>query len=318
MQVAGCGLCHTDVGFYSGEVKPNQFPVILGHEISGRVVAAGAGCRELEGKSVIIPAVMPCGDCELCDAGRGNICRSQKMPGNDFDGGFASHIRVPARFLCTVPDELGRYELQQLAVIADAVTTPYQAMVRSGLGEGDLAIVVGIGGLGTYMTQLARNAGAKVIAIDIDAKKLATAEELGAALTLNAAELSEKDIKKAVRGWVKDNKAPATRWKVFEMSGTGAGQTTAFSLLSFAGSLAVVGFTMDKINVRLSNIMAFDAEVFGNWACKPEHYPAVVEEVLRDRIDLMNFIEEHPLDSVNDIIPLSLQHKIERRVIFVP
>ncbi|MBN1308851.1 MAG: alcohol dehydrogenase catalytic domain-containing protein, partial [Chitinispirillaceae bacterium] len=88
--IAGCGLCHTDLGFISGRVKTNaELPLILGHEISGKVVAAAVGYENLIGKNVVIPAVLPCGECELCKNGRSNVCRSQKMPGNDFNGGFA-------------------------------------------------------------------------------------------------------------------------------------------------------------------------------------------------------------------------------------
>ena len=67
VQIAGCGLCHTDLGFISGNVKTNaELPLILGHEISGTVVAAGQTHESLIGKNVIIPAVLPCGECELC------------------------------------------------------------------------------------------------------------------------------------------------------------------------------------------------------------------------------------------------------------
>jgi len=111
---------------------------------------------------------------------------------------------------------------------------------------------------------------------------------------------------------------PGYRWKVFETSGTGAGQTAAFSLLSFAGTVAIVGFTMEKVTVRLSNAMAFDADLFGNWGCKPEYYPAVVEKVLNEEINVLDNIEEHPLDEMNEIVPQALAHKLEKRVIFTP
>lgn len=318
VRVAGCGLCHTDVGFYTGQVKTNTLPVVLGHEISGEVIAAGSTYESLTGKNVIVPAVLPCGDCDLCKNGRGNICRRQKMPGNDFDGGFASHLKVPARYLCPLPDSLGDYKVSQLSVVADAVTTPYQSLLRSGLRAGELAVVIGCGGLGSYMVQHAKNVGAKVVGIDIDNKKLEAAREVGADFTINAKDLSERDIKGTVRSWVKENGLPGSGWRVFELSGTAAGQVTAFSLMSFAGTVGIVGFTMDKVTVRLSNIMAFDADVFGNWGCKPEHYPAAVKEVLDGRINVRDNIEEHPLDSINEIFPLSLQHKLEKRVIFVP
>jgi 6-hydroxycyclohex-1-ene-1-carbonyl-CoA dehydrogenase len=319
VEIEGCGLCHTDLGFIAGHVKTNaEPPLILGHEISGKVVATGAGHQDLLDKNVIIPAVLPCGECELCKNGRSNACRNQKMPGNDFNGGFASHIRVPARFLCQLPADLGAFKLSQFSVIADAVTTPYQSLLRSNLKEGDLAIVIGVGGIGTYMTQWAKDAGAKVIAIDIDDKKLENAAKMGAHFTINSKELDEKGIKNQVRTFVKENKLPKLQWKVFETSGTGAGQSAAFSLLSFAGTLGVVGFTMDKLNIRLSNIMAFDADVFGNWGCMPEHYPAVVDKVLKGSINVLDNIEERPLDSINETISLAQAHKLEKRVIFTP
>jgi 6-hydroxycyclohex-1-ene-1-carbonyl-CoA dehydrogenase len=64
--------------------------------------------------------------------------------------------------------------------------------------------------------------------------------------------------------------------------------------------------------------MAFDADVFGNWACKPEHYPKVVDEVLSGRINVRDNIEEHPLDSINDLMQLALEHRLERRAVLVP
>lgn len=319
VKVAGCGLCHTDLGYIAGQVNPNsELPLILGHEISGEVVASGGKYANLVGKKAIIPSTLPCGECELCKKGRSNVCRNQKMPGNDFNGGFASHISVPGRFVCPLPDDLGKFELRQLSIIADAITTPYQSLQRSGLAEGELAIVIGTGGIGIYMVQLAKSVGATVIAIDVDDKKLESAKRQGASYSINSRDLSEKDLKKQVRTMVKENNLPQHQWKVFETSGTAGGQNTAFSLLSFAGTVGIIGFTMDKVNIRLSNIMAFDADFFGNWGCKPDYYSKVVDLVLDGTINVLDNIEEHPLDSINKILPLALGHKLNKRVIFVP
>jgi 6-hydroxycyclohex-1-ene-1-carbonyl-CoA dehydrogenase len=319
VEVAGCGLCHTDLGFISGNVRTNaELPLILGHEISGTVVAAGSSFDSLVGKNVIIPAVLPCGECDLCKSGRSNVCRQQKMPGNDFNGGFASHIKVPARFLCHLPDDLGDFKVSQLSVIADAVTTPYQSLQRSNLKAGDLAVVIGVGGIGIYMAQLAKDAGATVIAMDIDDAKLENAKKMGADYIINVKDQSEKDIKGGVRNITKENKLPRYGWKIFETSGVAAGQNTAFSLLSFAGVVGIVGFTMEKVTVRLSNVMAFDADIFGNWGCKPEYYPDAVEKILTGKINLLDNIDERPLDTINEVLPLAFDHKLEKRIIFKP
>src|SRR3954470_15160037 len=150
--VAGCGVCHTDLGYYYDGVRTNQpLPLALGHEISGYVVETGAGAEAWQGKAVIVPAVLPCGECDLCRRGLTTICRAQKMPGNDIQGGFASHIVVPSRGLCLVDEQrLARAGLQlwQVSVVADALTTPYQAVRRAGVTPGSLAVVIGAGGVG--------------------------------------------------------------------------------------------------------------------------------------------------------------------------
>src|SRR5512141_2029902 len=108
VEVAGCGVCHTDIGFLHDGVKTRSaLPLVLGHEISGTVREIGEGVDPaLLGRAVVVPAVLPCGECDLCRAGRRAICRQQVMPGNDRHGGYASHVVVPARYLCPVPDSL--------------------------------------------------------------------------------------------------------------------------------------------------------------------------------------------------------------------
>ncbi len=319
VQVAGCGLCHTDLGFMNGSVQTkHELPLLLGHEISGTVIEAGANFSHLQNKNVIIPAVLPCGECELCEAERDNICLHQKMPGNDFDGGFASHIKVPAKFLCEVPDDIGDFELAQLSVIADAITTPYQSLMRSKLKSGDLAIVIGTGGVGLYMVQHAKNTGATVIALELDQEKLDTAIAQGADYGICTRDLDERAIKSEIRGLVKEHGLPKTQWKVFENSGSAGGQKVAFSLLSFAGTVGIVGFTMDKLTIRLSNIMAFDADLFGNWGCRPAYYKPVLQDVLDKKINLLDNIELYPLSKMNEVLELSKAHKLTKRAILVP
>ncbi|MBS0593623.1 MAG: 6-hydroxycyclohex-1-ene-1-carbonyl-CoA dehydrogenase [Proteobacteria bacterium] len=323
VQVAGCGVCHTDLGYYYDGVRTNQpLPLALGHEISGRVVAAGDGAAGWIGRAVIVPAVLPCGECDLCRRGLATICRAQKMPGNDIHGGFASHIVVPARGLCPVDEQrlaaVG-LTLAQVSIVADALTTPYQAVQRAGVAPGDLAVVIGAGGVGGYCVQVARAFGAAVVAIDVDARKLeAAARDGGAALTLNAREHDAKALKKAVAGFAQAQGLRATEWKIFECSGTAAGQGSAFNLLVHGATLAVVGFTMDKVELRLSNLMAFDARAIGNWGCPPELYPAALDLVLDGKVKLAPFVETHPLADINQVFHAVHAREITRRAVLVP
>ena len=320
VQVAGCGVCHTDVGFWREGVPTRaSLPLTLGHEISGVVAELGSDVTdpELLGRPVIVPAVIPCGECPLCSSGRGNVCPDQVMPGNDMDGGFAEYVRVPARGLCPV-DDPGRYDLADLSVVADAVTTPYQAVARSGLREDDLAVVVGVGGVGTYSVQIASVLGARVVAIDVDPKKLKVAGERGADLTLDAATTDFRTMKARIREAAGDWGIPPHGWKVFECSGTVAGQETAFGLMTPAGVLLLVGFTLEKGTFRLSNLMAMDATAQGTWGCLPELYPEALAMVTSDQVTLDGLIETHPLSSGPGVLESFADHRLDRRAILTP
>jgi 6-hydroxycyclohex-1-ene-1-carbonyl-CoA dehydrogenase len=320
VEVAGCGLCHTDVGFaYGGVPTRKPLPLILGHEISGRVVAADESSASWLGRSVVVPAVIPCGACDACNAGRPTICRKQFMPGNDGDGGFATHVVVPARGLCPVPDTLPPgTTLAMLSVVADAVTTPWEAAKRARLGADDLAIFVGAGGVGGFGVQIAAALGASVIAIDVDPARLELMSNHGASLTLNAREMNPKDLKNAVRAQAKATGKGRTGWNIFETSGTTAGQQTAFGLLDFGAELAIVGFTPEKVDVRLSNLMAFDAVARGNWGCDPAYYPGALELVTSGKVAIAPFVEAHPLSALPEVFEAAHHHKTRLRPVLVP
>jgi len=317
VKIAGCGVCHTDLSFwYFGVKTKKELPLTLGHEISGTVVA---GPSEWIGKNVIIPAVLPCGECELCKKGRSNICQKQLMPGNDFNGGFASHIKVPAKYLCPVPAQvLEKYSIQQLSVIADAISTPYQVVKKSELQSGDLAIVIGIGGVGIYAALISKILGAKVIALDIDDDKLNSAKQNGIDATINVKGLDIRAVKDSIREIVKQIGASRFGWKIFEVSGTKAGQELAFNLITFTSTLSIVGFTMDKPDVRLSNLMAFDAKLIGTWGCKPELYPEVVDLIASGKLKIEDFVETFPMSKINEVFKNTLEHKYKKRSILVP
>ncbi|HEB96656.1 MAG TPA: 6-hydroxycyclohex-1-ene-1-carbonyl-CoA dehydrogenase [Sedimenticola thiotaurini] len=322
VEVAGCGVCHTDLGFLDDGVRTNHpLPLTLGHEISGRVVATGEGAGAFQGRAVVIPAVIPCGECDLCRRGLGNICRAQKMPGNDIHGGFASHIQVPATGLCEVDEarlgEIGM-TLPEVSVLADAVTTPYQAVKLAQVGPGDLAVVIGVGGVGGYAVQIAHALGATVVAIDVDRDKLERLTGHGAALAIDAGESDQRAIKQRIRDFAREQGLRSTEWKIFECSGTTAGQATAFGLLTHGGHLAVVGFTMGKLELRLSNLMAFNARAQGNWGCLPEYYPEALELVLEGRVRMKPFVALHPLDRINEVFEEARRHRLTERAVLVP
>jgi 6-hydroxycyclohex-1-ene-1-carbonyl-CoA dehydrogenase len=125
-------------------------------------------------------------------------------------------------------------------------------------------------------------------------------------------------LKKAIAAFAKEKGLPATEWFIFECSGTAAGQMTAFGLLVHGATLSVVGFTMDKVELRLSNLMAFHARALGNWGCPPDLYPGALDLVLDGKVKLAPFIERHPLDDINRIFQAAHAHELKRRAILMP
>jgi 6-hydroxycyclohex-1-ene-1-carbonyl-CoA dehydrogenase len=203
-------------------------------------------------------------------------------------------------------------------VIADAVTTPYQAVVQAGVTKGDLVVVNGVGGVGGYAVQIAAAFGGIVIAIDVNEEKLAAIAGQGAALTLNAKQMTPRDIKAAIQAFAKERGLRQSEWIIFECSGSRAGQETAFSLLNHGATLAVVGFTMDKVEIRLSNLMAFHARAIGNWGCPPDLYPEALELVLDGRVKVAQFVEKHPLSEINQVFEAAHAGALKRRAVLVP
>ena len=326
VRVAGCGVCHTDLGFYYEGVRTRApMPLALGHEVAGRIVAVGEGVDAPLNSAVVVPAVLPCGSCPTCLAGDGTMCPTQFMPGNDGHGGFATHMLVPALGLCPVPmpDDAADdapinadTTLRQLSVLADAASTSYQAVLRSGLQPGGTAIVVGAGGVGIYAVQLAKALGARVVAIDVDDARLASATALGADLVLNSTD-DGRALRKAVKAFHAESTI-AAGVRVFECSGHPAGQELAFGILGPAGVLMVVGYTTAKVTIRLSRLMALDATARGNWGCLPRHYPELLQMVLDGRIAVAPLVREFPLSQVQEVLEAVKAHAITERPVLVP
>ncbi len=303
LEVLGCGVCHTDLGYADGDVAPRAaLPLVLGHEIAGRVLCVGAGASPaLTGRRVLAPAVSPCGTCKACGRGRPTACVNGRMPGNDGDGGFATHVEVPAADLVALEAAPGRGPLGeagldawQIAPLADAATTAWQAILRAGLREGEVAVFVGAGGVGGFGVQLARSLGAHSVAVDVSRERLAALEGFADAV-VDVRGLDARASREAVRGVLKERGWGGALVRVFETSGTVPGQQLAFELVDRGGSLSVVGFTRDKATLRLSNVMALDAEIYGNWGCDPALYAGVVARVLSGRVAVRPFVERRSL-----------------------
>jgi 6-hydroxycyclohex-1-ene-1-carbonyl-CoA dehydrogenase len=235
-------------------------------------------------------------------------------------GGSRATSPVPAADLCVIPDRKGM-PLEWMSVIADAVTTPYQAGLRGRIQAGDRVIVIGAaGGVGSFMTQIAKAMGAgTVIGIDINDTKLKMMEKYGADATINPKGKGVKEVREAVKAIAKQRNIPSNwGWKVFEVTGTKPGQELALALLSFVGTLVVVGYGTDTTDYMLSRLMAFDAEIIGTWGCPPKYYADCVQMCIDGKLALEPFVEVRPMSQIEKVLHDSHHGLLSRRVILTP
>ncbi|MFZ3265587.1 MAG: zinc-dependent alcohol dehydrogenase [Terriglobales bacterium] len=190
IKVEVCGVCHSDLHVADGDwtqlagiVKK---PLILGHEIVGRVAERGSAVQSIQvGERVGVPWVQwTCGQCEFCREGNENLCVRQRITGVMVDGGYAEYTKAPASHVVKIPETLSP---EQAAPLLCAGVTVHRALKQARIRTGQRLAVFGIGGLGHIAVQIGRAAGAEVTAIDISEEKLALAKSLGASRTLNAA-----------------------------------------------------------------------------------------------------------------------------------
>lgn len=248
IKVTACGLCFTDVKIVTGQLASFVgLPHIPGHEIAGEVAAIGPGVEALRiGDKGVAYFILSCGRCEYCLDGLDNLCASIRRLGFEENGGYAEYVRMPAANFCAYTSAIAA---ENMAVIPDAVATPYHALVNmANLRIGQRLLVVGAGGLGLNAVQIALLMGARVTVADRLGGALAIAKELGAE---NAIDTASVDPAAACR------EITAGRGFDVVLEGVGYAATMAWSLkaLKKGGTCVIMGYDpVNPVPVELINI----------------------------------------------------------------
>jgi propanol-preferring alcohol dehydrogenase len=240
IQVEACGVCHSDVHVADGDwpqfTAITKKPLILGHEIAGRVIERGPAVRELQiGDRVGVPWIYwTCGECEFCRQGDENLCVKQKITGVTVDGGFAEFVKAPASHAAKLPAGLSAMDAAPLFC---AGLTVYRSLKHAGISPGQRLAIFGIGGLGHFAVQIARELGAEITAVDVSDEKLELAKSLGAANVQNAASATATKELRAKGGFHFTLVASAAR-SAYDM---------AFLCLRPTGTLLAVGLPAENL-----------------------------------------------------------------------
>jgi S-(hydroxymethyl)mycothiol dehydrogenase len=326
VQVQACGVCHTDLHYREGGIN-DDFPFLLGHEAAGIVEAVGDGVTEVApGDFVILNWRAVCGQCRACKRGRPWYCfathnATQKMTLLDGTvlspalgiGAFADKTLVAAGQCTKVDPEVSP---AAAGLLGCGVMAGFGAAVNTGnVGRGDSVAVIGCGGVGNAAIAGARLAGAsKIIAIDLDPRKLEWAKRLGATDVIDAA---DGDVVEAVKVLTDGNGADV----VIDAVGRPETWKQAFYARDLAGTVVLVGVPTPDVTVELPLIDVFGrgGALKSSWYgdCLPARdFPMLIDLYRQGRFDLDAFVSETiTLDDVEAAFDKMAKGEVLRSVV---
>ncbi len=295
VKVAFCGICHSDLSLINGTFPPQRPVVTQGHEASGTIARLGPGVTGWsEGERVVVAAGRPCLSCANCRRGEVANCLKTQLMAFAYDGAWAEYTVALAAGLTRVPDNVS---LEQAAILADAVSTPFGAVVRTGkVAIGESVGVWGVGGVGTHIVQLARLVGAvPVIAVDINPVVRDRALELGADYAFDSRDPDLRDkLAEATGGRKLDVAFDAVGLKVtFEQ---------ALDCLSVGGRLVGVGMSAESPTVGPTAMFGLSRkQVLGHLGYQNVDIETLAKLVSLGRLDLSRSISQIiPLEDIRD------------------
>ena len=275
VRVRASGLCSTDLHLASGRQPLGELPRILGHELSGDVVETGSQVTQWrDGDRVTAAIDVTCGRCRHCLSGNTQRCRTMTRIGFERDGGHADYVAVPATNLVKLPDEVS-YEAA--AILPDAVACMYHTLITRGrVGVGQRVLILGAGGLGIHGVQIARNAGAEVLATSRRAPRRALAQRYGA-VSLDPADGSLEAI-------VTEMTAGDGVDVVVDNIGTRESVRRGLANLRPGGRFLVVAYVDEAFEVPSLPLFKHEQELIGCRGSTKQDLIDVVELVRRGRI----------------------------------
>jgi len=285
VQVKACGICGSDVHGFDGSTGRRIPPVVMGHEAAGVVGAVGTGVTGFhEGDRVTFDSTIYCGKCRYCRRGLLNLCDNREVLGVSTPeyrraGAFAEYVVVPSRVTYHLPDNLP-YEA---AAMIEPLAVALHAVDLSGIGHGEVALVVGTGMIGLLVIQALKVTGcASIYAVDIDDARLKLAKELGATATVN--------------GKTSDPVAEVARLAAgslvsyaFEAVGTTATIKTAIESVCKGGTVTLIGNVAPTVEIPLQMVVSRQLRLLGSAASAGE-YPRCIELLAQGKVQVTPLI----------------------------
>jgi 2-desacetyl-2-hydroxyethyl bacteriochlorophyllide A dehydrogenase len=287
------GICRTDLKIISGAIPTVPTPLVLGHELAGEVAALGPGVQDFrEGDRVLVSLDVSCGGCAYCRIGELDHCANLQRIGLERDGSLAEFVRVPAANLIVVPSSVS---FPEAATIPDAVGSPYHAVIRlAAVRPAQTVAVYGLGGLGLSAVQIARLAGARVIAIARTPERRDLAEQLGATWSVDPRD-------GPLPGQIKQLTDGLGVHAFFDFVGIEGSVEEAVLSSRKGGSVVVVGYVVPKVEAPMMRLVYDEISIKGSRGSTRADLHEVVALVADRRIAPV-IGHELPLGEVNEAL----------------
>lgn len=269
IRIQACGVCGSDLFLLEGGFGADRLPVVPGHEAAGVVDAVGPGVTDVAvGDQVALYYIENDPDSRWVQAGRPNLGPGVRRMGVDCDGAFADYVIRPAETLIRPSSPV---DPASLAVLTDAVATPYHALTKvARLQAAERVVVVGIGGIGSNAVQIARHLGAEVIAVTRSEAKLELAGELGATHVVRAD--SDEQVVADVARLTGDGADV-----VLQCVGSAAQDRLAVELAGPGGRVVFVGAALEPFEVRAVDLIWRELSLMGSRGFTPDEIADVIE-----------------------------------------
>jgi L-iditol 2-dehydrogenase len=259
VRVAAAGLCGTDYRIWTGD-RAVGYPLVMGHEFIGTVLAAGADVQGLAvGDRVAVEPNYSCGQCPLCREGNRNLCLSRTAVGIDVDGGFAEQASVPARCCWPAPPALP----DETLMLTEPLAVVVRAVKRAKPKSGETAAVVGVGTLGLLAVQVLKARGVRVLAVSRSDRRLALALALGADAATTAAARAGVDAARAFSGREGVD-------LVIETAGTAPAVAQAVELSRPGGRIVLTGLPHEPTELDFFWVVRRELRILGSMIYQDE------------------------------------------------
>ena len=285
IQVEACGICGSDIHGFDGSTGRRIPPLVMGHEAAGIVIETGDGVTDLaKGDRVTFDSMVSCGDCHFCRKGKSNLCDNRMVLGVSCGeyrrhGAFAERISVPRRIVYRIPENLPF----EHAALVEAVSVAVHAAEVTPIQLGDTAVVVGAGMIGLLTLQAVKAAGAsRVIAVDLNDKRLSVAKELGADEALRG---DQCDVPAVIREMTEGRGADVA----LEVVGATPTIKTAIESVRKGGNVTLVGNVSPTIELPLQSVVTREISLHGTCGCNGE-YPQCIDLMARGIINVAPLI----------------------------